>query len=50
MNRFFLLATALLVSTCVWAKQISETEAMSLASKHVDIEIGQTPIKTLKSS
>ena len=50
MNRFFLLATALLVSTCVWAKQITETEAMSLASKYVDIEIGQTPIKTLKSA
>ncbi|MGM9841558.1 MAG: thiol protease/hemagglutinin PrtT [Candidatus Limisoma sp.] len=50
MKKLLLLASALLISTCVFAKQISEAEALSLASKYVDIEIGHTPFKTLKSA
>ena len=50
MKKFILLAGALLLSIGAWAKQISEAEALSLASKYVDIEIGQTPFKTLKSA
>lgn len=50
MKKFILLAGALLLSIGAWAKQISEAEALSLASKYVDIEIGQTPLKTLKSA